>query len=241
MSTKNLANEWPYGYWLENLCTFLKYTGFACVTLSSNIRSPVILNLRSFSMLHKYWPVILFALQLCVGQNSCSVTVAPEMFGGDPCPSVMKKLSVEAICSWWFSKSESHFLFFHACIISVNFWVREYSIHVSQLQPFVGFSPWWSCTKQNTAHHGWKHKDLVNMIVSKLYVHTSHHFDWFPACYTKVERVQMHIETTQMESMCKFFFIVWGWKFLASSKFKVSFLCNLLGAINNFKFYQIVF
>ncbi|KAA8540294.1 hypothetical protein F0562_024143 [Nyssa sinensis] len=35
----------------------------------------------------------------CIGQQSCAVTVAPEMFGGDPCPSVMKKLSVEAICS----------------------------------------------------------------------------------------------------------------------------------------------
>ncbi|GAV87945.1 Glyco_hydro_35 domain-containing protein/Gal_Lectin domain-containing protein [Cephalotus follicularis] len=37
--------------------------------------------------------------RLCVGQNSCSVTVAPAMFGGDPCPSVMKWLAVEAICS----------------------------------------------------------------------------------------------------------------------------------------------
>ncbi|XP_059641301.1 beta-galactosidase-like [Cornus florida] len=35
----------------------------------------------------------------CIGQQSCSVTVAPEMFGGDPCPNIMKKLSVEAICS----------------------------------------------------------------------------------------------------------------------------------------------
>ncbi|KAE8674146.1 hypothetical protein F3Y22_tig00111769pilonHSYRG00476 [Hibiscus syriacus] len=34
---------------------------------------------------------------LCVGQNFCTVTVAPEMFGGDPCPSVMKKPSVEKI------------------------------------------------------------------------------------------------------------------------------------------------
>ncbi|CAM8909689.1 unnamed protein product [Rhodiola kirilowii] len=34
----------------------------------------------------------------CVGQNFCSVTVSPENFGGDPCPSVMKKLSVEALC-----------------------------------------------------------------------------------------------------------------------------------------------
>ncbi|KAK1290465.1 hypothetical protein QJS10_CPB18g00794 [Acorus calamus] len=34
----------------------------------------------------------------CVGQNWCSVAVTPEVFGGDPCPGVMKKLSVEAIC-----------------------------------------------------------------------------------------------------------------------------------------------
>ncbi|KAL3511690.1 hypothetical protein ACH5RR_024407 [Cinchona calisaya] len=35
----------------------------------------------------------------CIGQQTCSVTVAPELFGGDPCPNVMKKLSVEVICS----------------------------------------------------------------------------------------------------------------------------------------------
>ncbi|GMQ08367.1 hypothetical protein CsSME_00052118 [Camellia sinensis var. sinensis] len=35
----------------------------------------------------------------CIGQQSCSVPVVPEAFGGDPCPSVMKKLSVEVICS----------------------------------------------------------------------------------------------------------------------------------------------
>ncbi|KAJ4953530.1 hypothetical protein NE237_030362 [Protea cynaroides] len=36
----------------------------------------------------------------CIGQQMCSVTVAPEVFGGDPCPSInMKKLSVEAVCS----------------------------------------------------------------------------------------------------------------------------------------------
>uniref|UniRef100_A0A7N0SWP4 Beta-galactosidase n=1 Tax=Kalanchoe fedtschenkoi TaxID=63787 RepID=A0A7N0SWP4_KALFE len=34
----------------------------------------------------------------CVGQNFCAVTVSPENFGGDPCPSIMKKLSVEAVC-----------------------------------------------------------------------------------------------------------------------------------------------
>ncbi|CAN4098506.1 unnamed protein product [Withania somnifera] len=35
----------------------------------------------------------------CIGQESCSVPVTPEIFGGDPCPGVMKKLSVEALCS----------------------------------------------------------------------------------------------------------------------------------------------
>ncbi|KAK7271962.1 hypothetical protein RJT34_28267 [Clitoria ternatea] len=35
----------------------------------------------------------------CVGQNWCKVTVSPENFGGDPCPNVLKKLSVEAICT----------------------------------------------------------------------------------------------------------------------------------------------
>ncbi|KAL5973631.1 hypothetical protein ACLOJK_030285 [Asimina triloba] len=34
----------------------------------------------------------------CIGQQWCSVTISPEVFGGDPCPSVMKKLAVEAIC-----------------------------------------------------------------------------------------------------------------------------------------------
>ncbi|KAK4853290.1 hypothetical protein QYF36_006657 [Acer negundo] len=32
----------------------------------------------------------------CVGKESCSVAVAPEVFGGDPCPDSSKKLSVEA-------------------------------------------------------------------------------------------------------------------------------------------------
>lgn len=35
----------------------------------------------------------------CVGQQSCTVPVTPEAFGGDPCPRVMKKLSVEVVCS----------------------------------------------------------------------------------------------------------------------------------------------
>ncbi|GMN53119.1 hypothetical protein TIFTF001_022272 [Ficus carica] len=38
-------------------------------------------------------------LQNCIGQQSCSVIVAPQFFGGDPCPGVAKKLSLEAVCS----------------------------------------------------------------------------------------------------------------------------------------------
>ncbi|KAG8491483.1 hypothetical protein CXB51_014688 [Gossypium anomalum] len=34
----------------------------------------------------------------CIGKQSCSVTVAPEVFGGDPCPGSRKKVSVEAAC-----------------------------------------------------------------------------------------------------------------------------------------------
>ncbi|CAJ2649876.1 unnamed protein product [Trifolium pratense] len=35
----------------------------------------------------------------CIGKQSCMVTVAPENFGGDPCPGIAKKFSVEALCS----------------------------------------------------------------------------------------------------------------------------------------------
>ncbi|CAA6660917.1 unnamed protein product [Spirodela intermedia] len=34
----------------------------------------------------------------CVGRERCTVGVAADVFGGDPCPGIMKKLSVEAIC-----------------------------------------------------------------------------------------------------------------------------------------------
>ena len=34
----------------------------------------------------------------CIGQESCSVTIVPEVFGGDPCPGTMKSVAVEAIC-----------------------------------------------------------------------------------------------------------------------------------------------
>ncbi|XP_077233745.1 beta-galactosidase 5-like [Tasmannia lanceolata] len=35
----------------------------------------------------------------CVGQQRCSVTISMNNFGGDPCPNVMKRVAVEAVCS----------------------------------------------------------------------------------------------------------------------------------------------
>ncbi|KAF5206023.1 Beta-galactosidase [Thalictrum thalictroides] len=35
----------------------------------------------------------------CIGQERCAVTIAPTNFGGDPCPNVLKRVVVEAICA----------------------------------------------------------------------------------------------------------------------------------------------
>ncbi|GAA0142736.1 galactosidase [Lithospermum erythrorhizon] len=35
----------------------------------------------------------------CIGKQRCSVAIANSNFGHDPCPNVMKRLSVEAVCS----------------------------------------------------------------------------------------------------------------------------------------------
>ncbi|CAA2960549.1 beta-galactosidase 5-like [Olea europaea subsp. europaea] len=37
--------------------------------------------------------------KMCIGKESCRVTVSNSYFGTDPCPNVLKKLSVEAVCS----------------------------------------------------------------------------------------------------------------------------------------------
>ncbi|KAK4429296.1 Beta-galactosidase 3 [Sesamum alatum] len=37
--------------------------------------------------------------KMCVGKESCKLAVSNSYFGTDPCPRVLKKLSVEAICS----------------------------------------------------------------------------------------------------------------------------------------------
>ncbi|KAK8941768.1 Beta-galactosidase 2 [Platanthera guangdongensis] len=34
----------------------------------------------------------------CIGKQSCAVAIVPEVFGGDPCPGVMKSAAVDAIC-----------------------------------------------------------------------------------------------------------------------------------------------
>ncbi|KEH32526.1 galactose-binding lectin domain protein [Medicago truncatula] len=48
-------------------------------------------------LLMKYLLVLL--ILDCIGKQSCMVTVTPENFGGDPCPGIAKKFSVEALCS----------------------------------------------------------------------------------------------------------------------------------------------
>ncbi|KAK6129577.1 hypothetical protein DH2020_036678 [Rehmannia glutinosa] len=35
----------------------------------------------------------------CIGQQRCSVTISNSNFGHDPCPNVLKRLSVEAVCA----------------------------------------------------------------------------------------------------------------------------------------------
>ncbi|KAJ9674818.1 hypothetical protein PVL29_024006 [Vitis rotundifolia] len=35
----------------------------------------------------------------CIGQEKCSVLISNSYFGADPCPNVLKRLSVEAVCS----------------------------------------------------------------------------------------------------------------------------------------------
>ncbi|MQL78912.1 hypothetical protein Taro_011332 [Colocasia esculenta] len=35
----------------------------------------------------------------CLGQQKCAVTISTDNFGGDPCPNVMKRVAVEAICA----------------------------------------------------------------------------------------------------------------------------------------------
>lgn len=35
----------------------------------------------------------------CIGQQRCAVTISTDNFGGDPCPNVMKRVAVEALCS----------------------------------------------------------------------------------------------------------------------------------------------
>lgn len=61
----------------------------------------VCLNLwKILKFLLVFTVINMVCLQNCIGKQSCSVTVAPEVFGGDPCPGSRKKLSVEAACKW---------------------------------------------------------------------------------------------------------------------------------------------
>lgn len=38
-------------------------------------------------------------LQRCIGKQRCAVTISNTNFGQDPCPNVLKRLSVEVVCA----------------------------------------------------------------------------------------------------------------------------------------------
>jgi Galactose binding lectin domain len=62
----------------------------------------LMLGLLKSLILIKLWnlSLVFFSVQQkCIGQEKCTVTISPNNFGGDPCPNVMKKVAVEAICS----------------------------------------------------------------------------------------------------------------------------------------------
>ncbi|KAJ0030733.1 hypothetical protein Pint_13386 [Pistacia integerrima] len=54
---------------------------------------------KKISSLADLSSLVILLFQNCIGKQSCSVSVVPDVFGGDPCPNANKKLSVEAICS----------------------------------------------------------------------------------------------------------------------------------------------
>ena len=45
------------------------------------------------------FPFLCCTSQKCIGQQRCSVIISNTNFGQDPCPNVLKRLTVEAICS----------------------------------------------------------------------------------------------------------------------------------------------
>ncbi|KAK1358827.1 hypothetical protein POM88_043301 [Heracleum sosnowskyi] len=40
-----------------------------------------------------------YIYMMCVGRESCKVTASNSYFQADPCPNVLKRLSIEAVCS----------------------------------------------------------------------------------------------------------------------------------------------
>jgi hypothetical protein len=47
----------------------------------------------------RHAPFMLELEQRCIGLQRCVVAISPDNFGGDPCPSVTKRVAVEAVCS----------------------------------------------------------------------------------------------------------------------------------------------
>lgn len=54
--------------------------------------------IRIYSLLYVTCFVIVIT-QKCIGRPRCTVAISNSNFGQDPCPNVLKRLSVEAICA----------------------------------------------------------------------------------------------------------------------------------------------
>lgn len=132
------------------------------------------------------------SLQYCVGQQSCTVAVTPEIFGGDPCPSVMKKLSVEVVCSWGRRALMCSFLVVYSlCLLSGGFaeWSCTYIQHTVKVQ---------SLEDWQDHHHHHYYNVYVYSIIATI---------WFWCSCNTVEWNEnengMRIETTKV-SPCVF-------------------------------------
>lgn len=72
---------------LEKVC-FSPYSFLYLVSLSSGSG-----EWSFFFFLGVLW------VQRCLGQERCTMAISPGNFGGDPCPNVMKRVAVEAVCA----------------------------------------------------------------------------------------------------------------------------------------------
>lgn len=55
-------------------------------------------NLLGYPFIKPYLNILFLFPQRCIGKQRCTVTISNGNFG-DPCPNILKRLSVEAVCT----------------------------------------------------------------------------------------------------------------------------------------------